>query len=252
MRLFSVGEETFFIVVVQPVQASDPCNPSPCGPNARCNNGICSCLPDYQGDPYSGCRPECVLNTDCPRTQACLQNKCKDPCPGTCGDNALCEVINHIPTCSCPERTTGNPFISCTPLRGKHLLHLFGVILFPIFMINTTPNNFPTEDFVTRDICSPSPCGPNSQCREVNGQAVCSCVPNFIGTPPNCRPECVISAECPQNQACTNQKCRDPCPGTCGIGALCQVVNHNPICSCPPSFTGDPFTRCRVFECEFS
>lgn len=92
--------------------------------------------------------------------------------------------------------------------------------------------------------CEPSPCGPNSQCREVNGQAVCSCLPNFIGSPPGCRPECVVSSECPTDKACINQKCADPCPGTCGLNANCQVINHSPICSCSARFTGNPFTRC--------
>lgn len=92
--------------------------------------------------------------------------------------------------------------------------------------------------------CSPSPCGPNSQCREINEQAVCSCVVGFLGSPPNCRPECVVSSECPLNEACVNQKCIDPCPGTCGVAAICNVVNHNPICSCPSQYSGDPFTRC--------
>lgn len=98
---------------------------------------------------------------------------------------------------------------------------------------------------VVTNPCNPSPCGPNSQCREINGQAVCSCVPGYIGSPPSCRPECVVSAECPQNEACSNQKCRDPCPGTCGIGARCEVINHNPICTCPPRYTGNPFVRCQ-------
>lgn len=96
------------------------------------------------------------------------------------------------------------------------------------------------------NVCNPSPCGPNSQCREINLQAVCSCVPGYTGSPPTCRPECITSSECPLNQACVNQKCIDPCPGTCGINAKCQVVNHNPICSCPPNFTGDPFLRCTI------
>jgi len=93
--------------------------------------------------------------------------------------------------------------------------------------------------------CIPSPCGPNSLCKENNRQAICSCLPSYIGTPPGCRPECVTNAECMQNKACINQKCVDPCPGTCGSEALCTVVKHIPICSCPPSFTGDPFTSCR-------
>lgn len=77
---------------------------------------------------------------------------------------------------------------------------------------------------------------------------MCSCVPGFTGSPPTCRPECVTSPECSLNQACVNQKCIDPCPGTCGIGAKCQVVNHNPICSCPPQYTGDPFVRCQIIR----
>lgn len=92
--------------------------------------------------------------------------------------------------------------------------------------------------------CQPSPCGPNSQCKEVNNQAVCSCLPSYIGSPPGCRPECVVSSECSYDQACSNQKCIDPCPNTCGQNAKCRVNNHSPICYCMEGYTGDPFTRC--------
>lgn len=78
----------------------------------------------------------------------------------------------------------------------------------------------------------------------MHDHAVCSCTPGYIGSAPNCRPECVVSSECAQDRACVNQKCIDPCPSTCGQNARCQVVNHNPICSCSPGFTGDPFIRC--------
>lgn len=94
--------------------------------------------------------------------------------------------------------------------------------------------------------CVPSPCGPNSQCRDINGSPSCSCLPNYMGVPPNCRPECVINSECPSNMACIREKCRDPCPGSCGSGATCSVVNHTPICSCPEGFTGDPFSYCNL------
>lgn len=95
-----------------------------------------------------------------------------------------------------------------------------------------------------KDPCRPSPCGPYSHCRNVDGHAVCSCVQNYIGAPPNCRPECIVSSECAPNRACINQKCKDPCPGTCGHNARCQVVNHNPVCSCEIGYTGDPFISC--------
>lgn len=100
------------------------------------------------------------------------------------------------------------------------------------------------EERPPQDPCNPSPCGANSQCRSVNGHAVCSCVAGYIGAPPTCRPECVVSSDCPADKACANQKCRDPCPGTCGLNARCHVANHNPICSCKAGFEGDPFVRC--------
>ena len=92
--------------------------------------------------------------------------------------------------------------------------------------------------------CNPSVCGPNSECRNNNGQAVCTCRTNYIGSPPGCRPECVASSECPAQLACENQKCVNPCPAPCGLGTKCIVVNHSPICSCMPGYSGDPFTRC--------
>lgn len=201
-----------------PQPIPDPCNPSPCARNALCRNGQCTCQPGLIGDPYTSCRPECVLSTECPRQQACIRNKCADPCPGTCGTGAICEVQNHIAMCSCPPGQQGNAFAECRPVRDE-----------------------PVQPAAP---CQPSPCGPNSQCRPHNGQAVCSCVAGYIGTPPTCRPECVNSQECSLNLACLNQKCRDPCIGTCGINARCTVVNHNPICSCPSHYDGNPFARC--------
>lgn len=112
---------------------------------------------------------------------------------------------------------------------------LFSLYLFTFYVAPIIPITEP---------CNPSPCGPNSQCRVVNDHAVCSCLEDHIGSPPRCRPECVVSTDCNQDMTCINQKCKDPCPGTCGLNARCHVVNHNPICSCPPGQTGDPFVRC--------
>lgn len=106
------------ITVNQPV---DKCNPSPCGMNAQCNQGQCTCFPEYFGDPYSVCRPECIINTDCPRDRSCIGHKCKDPCLGTCGNKAICQVVNHLPMCSCPRNMTGNAFLSCDTIRGMFL-----------------------------------------------------------------------------------------------------------------------------------
>lgn len=107
----------------------------------------------------------------------------------------------------------------------------------------SAPAPTPVQEYINP--CVPSPCGPNSQCRDIGGTPSCSCMPNFIGSPPNCRPECVINQECQSSLACIQQKCRDPCPGSCGFGAQCSVINHTPICTCPEGFTGDPFVNCQ-------
>lgn len=129
--------------------------------------------------------------------------------------------------------------------------HLQGRILNGCWMIVWT---MITGVFISAPIeshpCNPSPCGPNSQCREINGQAVCSCLTGYVGSPPTCRPECIVDSDCNLNEACSNQKCRNPCIGTCGVGANCKVINHKPICTCRPGLTGDPFTRCYdIREC---
>lgn len=103
----------------------------------------------------------------------------------------------------------------------------------------------PDKDRPLVNPCAPSPCGPYSECRDVNGQASCACLPTYMGTPPNCRPECLINSECTSNQACIQRKCRYPCDGVCGVGATCNVISHLPTCSCPSGFTGDPFVICR-------
>lgn len=94
------------------------------------------------------------------------------------------------------------------------------------------------------DPCLPSPCGLNSICRKIGDQSSCSCLPNYIGSPPNCRPECTINPDCPSNLACIREKCENPCLGSCGFGAQCNVVNHIPICICSEGLTGDPFVSC--------
>lgn len=100
---------------------------------------------------------------------------------------------------------------------------------------------------VDQNPCDPSPCGPYSQCRETNNkQAICSCLPNYIGVAPNCRPECTSSNECPNNLECVNIRCVPPCDkNPCARNAECRNINHNAICTCAEGFEGDPTVDCR-------
>lgn len=92
--------------------------------------------------------------------------------------------------------------------------------------------------------CIPSPCGANAECRPVDDRPVCSCLAGMLGAPPNCRPECVINQDCPSHLACVNNKCKDPCAGSCGYNAQCAVFNHQPTCTCLQGYEGDPFAGC--------
>lgn len=204
----------------------DPCVPSPCGAYGQCHaqNGqaVCTCLSGYYGAPPN-CQPECVLNSDCASHLACLSEKCRDPCPGSCGISAQCSVIQHTPICSCPAGYEGNPFVSCAPKPPP-------------------PMNAPPTP---HDACNPSPCGANAVCS--NGQ--CSCLAEFQGNPyVGCRPECVLNTDCARDKACVRNKCVDPCVGACGVGAICEVRQHVPMCHCPAGTSGNAFVQCALVQ----
>jgi hypothetical protein len=229
-----------FLKVSFQAEPIDPCHPSPCGPNSICQelNGraVCSCQSGFYGTP-PGCRYECSINSDCAMNKACIRNKCTDPCIGVCGDNAICRTINHNPICTCASGYEGDPFIRCS-VESK-ISVLCGR------KVENQCMNFIGKPIVHDPVnpCYPSPCGPNSQCRAQNDQAVCTCHQNYIGRAPNCRPECIMNSDCPQNLACINQKCINPC-SSCGYNAECQVINHLPMCTCFPGYHGDPFRSC--------
>ena len=223
---FIIDKACFVLATVTPApKPSNPCIPSPCGPYSSCkplrDRPMCSCKGGYIGAPPN-CRPECIINDECNRLQACSNQHCINPCDGACGLNAECTVRNHLPICKCPSGYNGDPFRQC----------------------NKIPEVIkPTEGPVNP--CFPSPCGANANCSPRNRRATCKCIRGYFGDPySQCRPECVSNSDCPANRACSNLKCIDPCPGTCGINARCQVVNHIATCTCSSGFRGDPFTQC--------
>lgn len=188
---------------------------------------MCTCLPGYFGSSPT-CRPECVLNSDCLPTRTCINQKCIDPCPGACGNNAICRPINHNAICSCTSGYTGDPLVRCAPI------------------VVAVPQADPI------DPCRPSPCGLNANCASINGQASCSCLPQYLGSPPYCRPECTSNSDCPSQLACNNMKCFSPCSGACGFMAECAVQLHTANCQCPAGYVGNPFIECRIQQREFA
>lgn len=60
-----------------------------------------------------------------------------------------------------------------------------------------------------------------AECRANGETPTCSCLPNYFGSPPNCRPECVVNTDCPSDKSCIAEKCRNPCEGSCGEYFYC-------------------------------
>lgn len=113
-----------------------------------------------------------------------------------------------------------------------------------VYLIAPSDPEIPQPPAPPPSPCVPQ-CGPNAECKVVNGVGRCTCISGFYGVPEfGCTPECVRNQDCRPDQACVEQQCIDPCVSVCGVRAECQVVNHNPICSCPQNFIGDPFTFC--------
>ncbi|GBN12717.1 Fibrillin-2 [Araneus ventricosus] len=209
-----------------------------CGQNAICkainHDRICACAPGFSGNPHTLCSripvlPECIVDRNCSLSQICQSQRCV---PG-CRSNA-----------NCPYDET------CLHGRCQLVCQLSGA------------------------------CGQNAHCTPVGHQPHCSCPADLTGDPqvscqpipePGCRREsdCAVSqicvksecvpgcrshSNCPFDKACVNRICQDPCTigGICGVNTQCHAADHKAICSCIPTYTGDPLRQCsRIhYECE--
>ena len=101
---------------------------------------------DVKGENIA-CKPECVINSECPKNLACAKEKCQDPCQGMCGRHATCAVQNHEPICNCEPGYTGDECkskggnkktkflirgggeVESTPLQSAHLLSAIEISL---------------------------------------------------------------------------------------------------------------------------
>ena len=154
---------------------------------------------------------------------------------------------NGVCTCKCPSGLSGNPYLECRPECVLNSDCDRTLACASNKCVNLCPGNCGSR--ARCRVINPSGndfCGPYSNQRVVPGSNYyqCSCLKGYIGAPPKCRPECVVSSDCSQDMAYQQQKCSDPCVGACGYNARCQAVGHNAICTCPKGYTGDPFSGC--------
>ena len=264
---------------MQPTPAPErrnPCAGNPCGHNGICqvigDRASCSCKPDFVGRPPQ-CRPECISHGECSTNKACLDYKCKDPCPGVCGVNAFCKVVIHNPICGCSEGYTGDPFKRChlippiastpqppttprpitvytDPSTQRPIPEYKPTTSSPIVPAKgSKPTTQPPmvlttqRDPVIVNPCDNNRCGVNAMCKvDYSDRAKCVCREGYFGDAYSfCRPECVLNSDCNAGYACINRECKDPCPGACSRNAVCTVVNHRAQCNCVHPYTGNAY-----------
>lgn len=234
-----------------PCRVLEPCQrPSNCKvvPSSPVRTMICVCPTGYISSGSGTCKPtptavdigECSADTDCPTDKSCINNLCRNPC--NCGVNAECRINNHKPVCSCLEGFDGNPEIQCESIGCRSNDECSG-----------------HQACINRKciaVCSmDNACGSKAECYGVNHRAICDCPRGFTG---NADISCVLvgcrsDSECPSDKSCINNKCANPC-GTkpCVDSSECKVYNHNPVCTCPIGYNGNPNVACtkETVECR--
>jgi hypothetical protein len=79
----------------------------------------------------------CTSNSDCPITEACVNQVCQRPCDlhNPCAQNGVCINTNHGTDCSCTEGYHGNAYVGCLPGITKEILKLKNIVLNTFYII---------------------------------------------------------------------------------------------------------------------
>ena len=201
----------------------------------------------FVGNPHEECRViGCYSNSDCPSDHACVNMQCVNPCihNNPCALLAECTVRHHLPVCRCPAHHIGNPYIACEREIEPECRD-----------DEDCPNLLACFNERCQNPCTTiHPCLEPSECQVLPSLPVrtmlCICPSGYISTGSGtCAPtvpligrECTYDSDCVPEKSCINAVCRDPC--ACGLNAVCNVINHKPICTCAVGYDGNPETEC--------
>lgn len=222
-------------------KCGDPCRQSnACGSNSRCivhrHRVRCECQPGFVGDPFASCvlpatdicendlqcglgqvctRNRCVVgctnDAGCRFEHSCINGQCRNPCEifGACGVNAICTPQEHDRVCSCPPDWSGDARLMCEP-------------------------------FITPSSCRSDHECPTGHLCYVSHLNLESNMTASTWATGRCVLGCHNSNSCPPDRHCRNGLCEDPCSasGICGRHAICSVIEHEPVCSCPAGMRG--------------
>lgn len=160
----------------------------------------------------------------------------------------------HSAQCQCYPGYTGNPSLRCERIECN--------------VDNDCPHDRMCQNHhcinPCSDVVSP-PCAPNAVCYSRNHQAGCRCPEHMpLGdplaycqrTPPAtvASPECEKDYQCPSQEACINNKCRNPCIelSPCTPSSMCSVSDTTPVrtmvCTCPEGWISDNDGECKPGE----
>lgn len=166
--------------------------------------------------------PECFRDDDCRIPEVCHTGSCVDACIiKKCGENAICSTTIHDIACTCRQGFTGNPRSGCSLCKCTSTFawtvafavekHVFAWLMRACCFLSVWSISVP------QNLVEPIVAG------------------------------CDGDDECPDYNACRNKKCINPCAedDPCAQSANCKVIDHQPVCTCPDGFIGDPRTECR-------
>lgn len=181
------------------------CSKNPCPLNAYCKNNpgsfTCSCVNGTVLDLSNGnCKipGECSSDDDCSDTTKCVKDHCIDPCDDSpCGENTICNVVKHQPTCECQPNSQGDPYNKCTKFECTKDADC----AFEEACVNNK----------CKDSCSiPRACGRNADCYSRNHIGHCTCSSGYTGDPVlGCVPlqYCADDSKCSSGTKCVDNLC---------------------------------------------
>lgn len=246
-------------------QCLDPCSlRGACGEKALCQTVLhrprCSCPDCHIGRPNKACIPDpncesmpkrpqdakvatpCQSDFECPENLKCdAAGQCSSPCDSLavpCEEFKKCVVRKHRPVCVCKSGFIVNEYgeLTCAPDRRECAAD--EECASNLACIRGQCRN-PCIDYDAR---GKPPCEENKQCEVLDHKPVCICTKD-------CVPSisiCLRDNGCPQDLACRNYQCINPCDtATCAEDSPCYVEDHKPICKfCPPGYIKDAHQGC--------
>ena len=221
--------------------------------------------------------PECRVDKDCPSQMTCMRETCQNPCivSNPCIGSQKCVVKDTFSSlrsvaCECPEGLIYGGNGECIQGTGENECRRNEDCRISEVCHTGTCIN----------ACLVLKCAPYATCQTTVHDIQCTCISGFTGdgrvacnrckfllkggflnhllkmlvplVPPDSVEAvsvgCASNDDCPDHAACQNRACINPCAleSPCAPNAICKVLTHEAVCTCPDEYIGSPLTDCRL------